>query len=156
MAEVSGDEFDQIELYLAPEKLKVDYQRKVKGGSGSVLGSKNLFNRVRDKMLHHQRDTVVFVHGYNVSFADALASAARLKQKFSTANNGPGISVVLFSWPSDGSMMSYIVQGNDRPDAAASGPAFAPGLAQARRVSARLDSGRCLRPSAPSGGALDG
>ena len=128
MAEVSGDDFDQIELYLAAEKLKVDYKRKVKGASGSVLGSKNVFNRVRDKMLHHQRDTVVFVHGYNVSFADALASAARLKQNFSTANNGPGINVVLFSWPSDGSMMPYIAYGNDRQDAAASGPAFARGL----------------------------
>jgi esterase/lipase superfamily enzyme len=128
MAEVSGDDFDEFDLYLAPEKLKIDYDRKIKGGSGSVLGSKNVFSRVRDKMLHHQRDTVVFVHGYNVSFAEALASAARLKQNFSTANGGPGINVVLFSWPSDGSMMPYIAYGNDRQDAAASGPAFARGL----------------------------
>ena len=128
MAEVSGDEFDQFELYLAPEKLKTDYERKIKGAAGSVLGSTNVFKRVRDKMVLHQRDTVVFVHGYNVSFADALASAARLKRNFSTAEGGPGINVVLFSWPSDGSMMPYIAYGNDRQDAAASGPAFARGL----------------------------
>jgi esterase/lipase superfamily enzyme len=35
---------------------------------------------------------------------------------------------VLFSWPSDGSMMPFIAYGNDRQDAAASGPAFARGL----------------------------
>ncbi|HUV21434.1 MAG TPA: alpha/beta hydrolase, partial [Gammaproteobacteria bacterium] len=128
MAEVSGDDYEKFDLYLAPEKLKVDYERKIKGASGSVLGSQNVFNRVRDKMLHYQRDTVVFVHGYNVSFAEALASAARLKQNFSKVNNGPGINVVLFSWPSDGSMMPYIAYGNDRQDAAASGPAFARGL----------------------------
>jgi len=128
MAEVSGEDYEDFDLYLAPEKLKVDYRRKVKGASGSVLGSKTVFKRVRDKMVFHQRDTVVFVHGYNVSFADALASAARLKSNFSTANNGPGINVVLFSWPSDGSMMPYIAYGNDRQDAAASGPAFARGL----------------------------
>jgi hypothetical protein len=59
MAEVSGDDLEKFDLYLAPEKLKVDYDLKVKGASGSVLGSKNVFSRVRDKMLHHQRDTVV-------------------------------------------------------------------------------------------------
>ena len=128
MAEVTGDEFDKYELYLAPERLTVDYDRKIKGASGSVLGSKNVFKRVRDKMQQHQRDTVVFVHGYNVSFHEALTSAARLKRNLSTAEGGPGVNVVAFSWPSDGSMMPYIAYGNDRQDAAASGPAFARGL----------------------------
>lgn len=128
MAEVSGDKLDKYDLYIAPERLTVDYERKIKGGAGSVLGSKNVFNRVRDKMLQHQRDTVVFVHGYNVSFREALTSAARLKRNFSTAEGGPGVNVVAFSWPSDGSMMPYIAYGNDRQDAAASGPAFARGL----------------------------
>lgn len=128
MAEVSGDKLDKYDLYIAPERLTVDYDRKIKGGAGSVLGSKNVFNRVRDKMLQHQRDTVVFVHGYNVSFREALTSAARLKRNFSTAEGGPGVNVVAFSWPSDGSMMPYIAYGNDRQDAAASGPAFARGL----------------------------
>ena len=51
-----------------------------------------------------------------------------LKRNFSTARGGPGVNVVLFSWPSDGSMMPYIAYANDRQDAAASGPAFARGL----------------------------
>ena len=128
MSEVTGNNLDKFDLYVAPERLKIDYERKVKGASGSVLGSQNVFQRVRDKMIQHARDTVVFVHGYNVSFREALTSAARLKQNFSTDAGGPGINVVLFSWPSDGSMMPYIAYGNDRQDAAASGPAFARGL----------------------------
>ena len=36
--------------------------------------------------------------------------------------------MVLFSWPSDGSIIPYIAYGNDRQDAAVSGPAFARGL----------------------------
>jgi esterase/lipase superfamily enzyme len=79
-------------------------------------------------MIHHARDTVIFVHGYNVSFRQALTSAAQLKRNFSTIKGGPGVNVVLFSWPSDGSMMPYIAYGNDRQDAQASGPGFARGL----------------------------
>lgn len=128
MADVSGEDLDEFEIYLAPERLTVDYQRKVKGSAGSVLGSKNVFGRVREKMVLYSRDTVVFVHGYNVSFKQALTSAARLKRNFSTSEGGPGVNLVVFSWPSDGSMMPYIAYGNDRQDAAASGPAFARGL----------------------------
>ena len=128
MAEVSGDDLDEVDLYVAAERLKIDRARKIKGAPGSVLGSQNIFNRVRGKMVQHSRDTVIFIHGYNVSFQEALTSAAELKRNFSTAEGGPGVNVVLFSWPSDGSMMPYIAYGNDRQDAAASGPAFARGL----------------------------
>ena len=128
MAEVTGEALDHYDLYLAPEKLRTDRERKIKGAAGSVLGSVNVFQRVREKMTEKRRDTVVFIHGYNVSFAAALKSAAYLKTNFSTAAGGDGVNVVLFSWPSDGSMMPYIAYANDRQDAAASGPAFARGL----------------------------
>jgi len=128
MADVGGEDLDEFDIYIAPERLNTDYDRKVKGASGSVFGSANVFKRVREKMLAYSRDTIVFVHGYNVSFREALTSAARLKRQFSTSNGGPGVNVVAFSWPSDGSMMPYIAYGNDRQDAAASGPAFARGL----------------------------
>jgi esterase/lipase superfamily enzyme len=128
MAEVTGEELDSYELYVAPEKLLKDSARKIKGAEGSTLGSINIFNRVRENMTVHSRDTVIFIHGYNVSFKDALTAAARLKLQFSTDAGGPGVNVVLFSWPSDGSMMPYIAYANDRQDALASGPAFARGL----------------------------
>ena len=79
-------------------------------------------------MIGHARDTVIFIHGYNVSFKEALTSAAQLKQNFSQDAGGPGVNVVLFSWRSDGWMKPFLAYANDRQDAAASGPAFARGL----------------------------
>jgi esterase/lipase superfamily enzyme len=128
MAEVTGENLDAYDLYVAPERLRKDTERGITGGTGSVLGSQNVFQRVRQKMVAHARDTVIFIHGYNVSFKEALTAAAQLKQNFSVDAGGPGTNVVLFSWPSDGSMMPYIAYANDRQDAAASGPAFARGL----------------------------
>lgn len=124
-AEVTGDALDTYDLHVAPEKLAKDAGRRQKDGAGSILGSRNVFEHVRRKMTNKSRDTVVFIHGYNVSFKEALTSAAHLKINFGTDAGGPGINVVLFSWPSDGSMMPYLAYANDRQDAAASGPAFA-------------------------------
>jgi esterase/lipase superfamily enzyme len=121
MAEVTGEKLDNYELYLAPENLREDGRRL-------VLGSRDVFERVRKKMVDHACDTVVFIHGYNVTFKQALTSAAMLKRNFSTAAGGPGVNVALFSWPSDGSMVPYFAYANDRQDAAASGAAFARGL----------------------------
>lgn len=126
--ELVGDDLASYELQIATEKLITDKSRNVKDATGSTLGSQDVFQRVRQEMTEHASDTVVFIHGYNVSFAEALTSAARLKRNFSNHNKGPGVNVVLFSWPSDGSMMPYIAYANDRQDAAASGPAFARGL----------------------------
>jgi esterase/lipase superfamily enzyme len=139
MADVSGKGLGDIsikvgslelkyDMYVAQEKMKADPDLKIEDAPGSVLGSNNIFKRVREKMIQHSRDTIVFIHGYNVSFKEALASAARLKLNFSKDNNGPGANVVVFSWPSNGSMMPFVAYGSDRDDAEASGPAFARGL----------------------------
>ncbi|MYF71275.1 MAG: alpha/beta hydrolase [Proteobacteria bacterium] len=128
VAEVSGDRLENYQLEIAPERLRSDWERKIKDGPGSVLGSETVFRRVRQEMIDHSCDTVVFIHGYNVSFHQALTSAARLKQKLSEGQGGMHLNMVLFSWPSDGSMMPYVAYANDRQDALASGPAFARGL----------------------------
>ena len=127
-AEVSGDKLDEYVLHVAPETLVKDADRRQRDGEGSVLGSRNVFEHARNKMEATSRDTVIFIHGYNVSFKEALTSAAQLKINFGVDAGGPGVNVVLFSWPSDGSMMPFIAYANDRQDAAASGPAFARGF----------------------------
>ncbi len=86
-------------------------------------GSKSLFSELRKKMKLDQVDSLIFIHGFNVSFADAITSAAKMAEKYAEKNYKPNIFV--FSWPSDGSMSSYF---NDRHDAEASGYAFARGL----------------------------
>ena len=127
-ARITGDDLDIYDLDIAPERLRIDRERKIKGGPGSVLGSNSVFQHVRQEMVDEACDTVVFVHGYSVSFREALTSAAQLKRNISEGQNPLPVNVVLFSWPSDGSMMPYIAYANDRQDAAASGPAFARGL----------------------------
>ena len=123
-AEVNGK---KIKITVADEVLKKDADRKQKDGKGSKLGSQSIFTDIRREMANHSPDTIVFVHGYNVSFKEALKAAAHIQRNFEKLN-GTGVNVVLFSWPSDGSMMPYIAYANDRQDAKASGPAFARGF----------------------------
>ena len=127
-AEVSGDELDTYVVQVARERLVKDAERKQKDGTGSTLGSQSVFEHARRKMASTARDTVIFIHGYNVSFKEALTAASRLKLNFGRDAGGPGVNIVLFSWPSDGLMMPFLAYANDRQDAAASGPAFARGL----------------------------
>lgn len=124
-AEVNGEE---IEIRIASERLNKDKDRKIKGSKGSIFGSLEVFNSVRQAMADHSRDTIIYIHGYNVDFHEALLAASQMKQNFENLHDGAGVNMVLFSWPSDGSMMPYIAYANDRQDAQASGPAFARGF----------------------------
>ena len=89
-------------------------------------GSDRLFWVLRGKMGRHDRDTLVFVHGYNVSFPAALREAATLKRRWGAA--GRPVNVVVVSWPSDGLAVPFASYYSDREDARASGPAIARAL----------------------------
>ncbi len=127
IAEVTGANLDRFTLEVAPEKLVTDPARLTLAPS-SRLGSRDIMARIRRKMEKHGRPTVVFVHGYNVSFAEAVQSAARLKRNLKPHADGKGVNVVLYSWPSDGKMTPFLAYSSDRRDAAAAGPAFARGF----------------------------
>ena len=71
-------------------------------------------------------DTVLFIHGFNYSFHEALIDAARLKRTYETSECP--YTFFVFSWPSDGSLMPYIAYANDRADARTSGIALGRGL----------------------------
>ena len=85
-------------------------------------------------------DTVLFIHGFNYSFHEALIDAALLKRTYETAETP--YTFFVFSWPSDGSLMPYIAYANDRADARTSGAALGRGLLKlgefVRRVSGEL------------------
>lgn len=123
-AEVDGD---QVTLQLAPERLVKD-EARARLADNTKLGSIDIMARIRDKMGKHGRATVVFIHGYNVSFMEAVKAAAKLKQNLKPVAGGNGVNVVLFSWPSDGKMTPFLAYASDRHDAAAAGPAFARGF----------------------------
>ncbi len=108
------------------EKIRVARESLKEDESKSKLGSKEMFALLRESM-QKGVDTLVFVHGYNVSFREAIETGAAIHKAYPMPLN-----VVVFSWPSDGSMMPFLAYKRDRTDAAASAPAFARGILKLR------------------------
>ena len=117
-----------MRVITAPEKLVPDRFGRLLDPNKTRLGSNSVFHDLRRAMIDDCRDTLVFVHGYNVSFREGLKAAAELGQKLAGVAEGRGVNVFLFSWPSDGSMAPFLAYANDRRDAAASGAALARGM----------------------------
>ena len=117
------------------EKLSVYRERLISNKSKSdidtnksILGSQQVFSELREDMQYSCRDVVIFIHGYNVTFKEAILSAADLTRRYRGVANHRGINVALFSWPSDGSIFPWLAYASDRRDSAASGPAFGRGI----------------------------
>lgn len=83
-------------------------------------GSHHFMDALREEMLDKHRDTLIYIHGFNVTFRKALEAGARL-----ATETGEKINVVVFSWPSDGTWVPYMSYYSDRDDARASGAALA-------------------------------
>ena len=124
-AEVTGNKLDKYVLDVAPEKLDVGLDKaQVKDLSGQVLGSRKVFEEMRAEMVADKQDCMVFIHGFNVSFKQALQRCAQLKQFYA----GRPMTWLVFTWPSDGSMLPFKAYASDRDDARASGVALGRGL----------------------------
>jgi esterase/lipase superfamily enzyme len=105
-------------------------------------GSLALFAELRKAMLNNS-DVVIYIHGFNVSWAEAVGAAASL-QLMLNRHNTPGdknILVILFSWPSDGKALPYVSYKSDRTDASGSGKAFGRGLLKLRDYLEELKTG---------------
>ena len=81
-----------------------------------------MFTNVREEMKRLQQDCIIYIHGYNCSFEDAIRSTAQLKSLYQDK------ILFLFTWPSDGEMLLYKPYMSDRDDARASGAALGRGL----------------------------
>ncbi len=90
-----------------------------------TLGSASLFQDLQQRMKKRDADVLIFIHGFNVDFNEALTSAAQMANKFRIGSSNVKPDVLVFSWPSDGVVHGYR---RDRHDAAASGLAVARGL----------------------------
>jgi esterase/lipase superfamily enzyme len=124
-ATVAGDDLDQYSLTVAEESLYVEPGKAaVSDLSEQKLGSKAVFEEIRKEMMSQKQDCVVYIHGFNTSFQDAILGAAQLKKFY---NNLPMV-YFLFTWPSDGSMLPFKAYASDRDDARASGVALGRGL----------------------------
>lgn len=88
-----------------------------------VLGSERFLKELHGCMAGAATDTLVFIHGFNVTFMSALTAAAELAREVKIGDHS--LNVVLFSWPSDGKTVPLMSYYSDREDARVSGPAVA-------------------------------
>lgn len=93
--------------------------------------STEAFREIKVEM-EKAKDVVIFIHGYNVDWNKAVGSALSLQfmlnRKSNTNAESKDVIVVLFSWPSDGSMMPFAAYWSDRADAEASGMSIGRGF----------------------------
>lgn len=82
------------------------------------------FPLVSDDENEKQKHISLFVHGYNNSWQDAVTRYASLKKDLFKGANGLG-ELICYTWPSDGSAISYLP---DREDARESAPLLADAL----------------------------
>jgi len=103
-------------------------------------GSQALFAQLRQKMREQSKDSLILIHGFNVSFRAAVESAANIRTRYEQISGGsyrPNIFV--FSWPSNGRLFEYK---DDRHDAQTSGYAFARGLEKLTRFLRNTENGQ--------------
>jgi len=92
--------------------------------SGQILGSKAVFETVRQEMIAKKQDCVILIHGFNCTFREAIQRTAQLRKFYGDLP----MTYFLFTWPSDGSMLPFKAYASDRDDARASGVALGRGL----------------------------
>jgi esterase/lipase superfamily enzyme len=78
------------------------------------------------KIMMKSSDVMIYMHGYNVDWYAALGGAIAMEQMLNRGKkpSEKKITVVLFSWPSNGSMMPFAAYKSDRTDARDSGKAI--------------------------------
>jgi len=123
-ADFANNTRDSYELYVAHERWQPDF-KSGDTAPGARLGSRKIMEAVRQEMADRNLDILIFIHGYNTSFQEALTAGARLQSNLQNYRQDRGLDLAVFSWPSDGSAMPYLAYGSDRQEARASGPAFA-------------------------------
>ncbi len=103
------------------------------------FGSASMFEDLRKLMLK-QSDVLVYIHGFNVNWHEAVGAALALQLMLNRHRHQDGkeVLVVLFTWPSDGKALPYVSYKSDRSEAKGSGYAFGRGLLKLRDFLAEL------------------
>ena len=88
------------------------------------LGSLAMFDDLRQDMVQG-RDMLVLIHGYNVSWCEAVGTAAAFEAMLNRPDPGAPtppqpVRVVLFTWPSNGKALPFVSYKSDRSDATGS------------------------------------
>ena len=93
--------------------------------SKELCCNQDIFNEIRGRVFKGI-DTIIFFHGFNNTFKEAVIGAAELKKLYEQEGNRE-YTMIVFSWPSEGkvSLSAYI---RDMHDACESREFFGPGL----------------------------
>ncbi len=121
----SAPAFGIDELRVAPEQIP---------GPGSdagvdapkVLGSEQVFEGLRLRLIENDADLLLLLHGYACTFPEALSNAAELKTRWGTGSMP--LETAVFSWPANGTMTPWLDYASDRDDARSSAKAIARSL----------------------------
>ncbi|MDD2739824.1 MAG: alpha/beta hydrolase [Methylomonas lenta] len=120
------------------ESLKSDISQQAQ--DEVKLGSKAMFADIMKDMENHS-DILIYIHGFNVSWCDAVGSALALQlmlQQSPQRDTKQQVKVVLFSWPSDGMALPWVSYKSDRSEAEGSGAAVGRGFLKLRDFLADL------------------
>jgi esterase/lipase superfamily enzyme len=96
------------------------------------LGSKAMYADVQTEM-EASSDVLVYIHGFNVSWFDAVGSVLVLQTMLrSKGDKAQNVVVILFTWPSDGMALPWVSFKSDRSEARGSGLAIGRALLKTR------------------------
>ena len=101
---------------------------------GAKLGSLAMFDDLKKEMMD-KTDVLIYIHGFNVSWHEAVGSALALQEMLNnsqTKDPNQKLLVILFTWPSDGMALPFVSYKSDRTEAQASGYAFGRGMLKVR------------------------
>lgn len=122
-AEVEGGRI--VKIVVAREKLDVPPDALARGDlSAQQLGSTAVFELCRKEMMETGSDLLVYIHGFDFTFREAILRAAEIKAFYAEKP----LLVFVFTWPGDGSKLPFLAYASDRDDARASGAALGRGL----------------------------
>lgn len=108
-------EYKLSKVHLAEEKIPESLDKP------KVLGSRTIYETLRQRMQGQKKDVLCLLHGYASDFDTAMERGAELKDKYGDGK----VEVFVFSWPADGSMVPWRAYYSDRNDAKASATAIA-------------------------------
>jgi esterase/lipase superfamily enzyme len=104
------------------------------------LGSQAMFTDVQSAM-ENSSDVLIYIHGFNVSWNEAVGSALALQlmlRNAPTKDPDQDVLVILFTWPSDGMSLPWVSYKSDRSEATGSGAAVGRAFLKARDFLADL------------------
>ncbi len=131
------------------------YKENIKNHTADIhqpnarFGSESLFEDLRKSMLKNS-DVLIYIHGFNVSWEDAVGAACSLQLMLNSRKSAGAkdVLVVLYTWPSNGQALPYVSYKSDRSEASGSGKAFGRGLLKLRDYLAKLKTD-CLNSNDP-------